>query len=88
VTQYRKVLGDLYKEFGEEEKGEDDKPTGRLVIRPENMAAFTEKQIGLLDHEVNFEMESLNLADFGDKVEGTSPDDFIACMAFIMRRKP
>lgn len=87
VRHYREARLALVKELGEQvTQAVDGKEvlTDNWRLSPENAEEFGKKLVELLDAEVAIELDTLTIADFGEQVEGTTPDDFVACLAFIL----
>ena len=82
LTDLDEKRQELVKEFGEEVVGEDEKPSGQWRVIPDKFVDFMKAYQELLDTEVTIEFRTLKVSELGEP-EGTTPEDLMACSAFI-----
>ena len=82
LTDIDEKRQELVKEFGEEVLLEDGKPSGNFRVIPDKLVDFMKAYQELLDTEVTIDLRTLKLSELGEP-EGTTPEDLMACSAFI-----
>lgn len=63
-------------------------PTERWQVTPEHVGEFGRRMAELLDVDVEIDLKALTVADLGERIEGTTPDDLVACLAFVLEERP
>ena len=82
LEQYVETRTTLFKELGEEEVVEG-KPTNNWKLKSENLEEFNKQHKELLEKTVTIDVNPMKFSALGDKAEGFTGDDLIACHAFI-----